>query len=128
MRRYQKGMSFLGLVFMFLVIGTLGTIFMKMYPLYMNEMKLKRAVTAAASNPDATASTGALRTALQRWWDVDDIEFLYPTDITINNGGKGKGRTLSYDYYARAELFADISVIVHFKNDIPVSGARGGVD
>lgn len=127
MRKYQRGMSFLGLVFMFLAIGTVGTIFMKMYPLYMNEMKLKRAITETAKNPDVTGSAATLRGALNRWWDVDDIEFVTPSDIAINNN-KGKGRTLSYDYYARADVFADISVIVHFKNDIPVQGARGGVD
>lgn len=126
MRRYQKGMSFLGLVFMFVVIGTLGTIFMKMYPLYTNEMKLKRAVTETAKRPEVMANLGTFRTALNRWWDVDDIEFVTVSDITINNGKNGK--TLSYDYYARADLFADISVIVHFKNNIPVSGARGGTD
>lgn len=128
MRRYQKGMSFLGLVFMFLVISVVGTIFMKMYPLYLNEMKLKRAITETARNPDVTTSAAALRNALNRWWDVDDIEFVTPADISINNAGKGRGRSLSYDYYARADVFSNISVIVHFKNDIPVQGARGGTD
>ena len=126
MRRTQKGIGFLGLVFLLVAIGTLGTIFMKMYPLYLNEMKLKRAVTETAKNPDVTAAPGALRSALTRWWDVDDIEFVSPADITINKTKTGK--TLSYDYYARADVFSNISVIVHFKNDIPVPGARGGVD
>lgn len=126
MRRYQKGIGFLGLVFLFVAIGIVGTIFMKMYPLYLNEMKLKHAVTEVAKNPDVTAAPGALRSALSRWWDVDDIEFVSPSDIVINKSKTGK--TLSYDYYARAELFSNISVIVHFKSDIPVPGARGGVD
>lgn len=126
MRRYQKGMSFLGLVFMFFVIGVVGTIFMKMYPLYMNEMKLKRAVIEVSKKPEVMASLGTFRSALSRWWDVDDIEFVTPSDIKINSSSRG--RTLSYDYYARADLFADISVIVHFKNDVPVQVDRGGVN
>lgn len=126
MRKYQKGIGFLGLVFMFVVIGTLGTIFMKVYPLYTNEMKLKRAVTEVSKKPEVLVSRNAMTTALQRWWDVDDIEFLTVGDIKINSSGKG--RTLSYDYYARADLFTDISLIIHFKNDIPVPGAQGGTN
>lgn len=126
MRKYQKGMSFLGLVFMFLVIGFVGTIFMKVYPLYTNELKLQRAITETLKKPDATANVGVFRGALNRWWDVDDIEFIHPADVSMNSSSKG--RTVSYDYYARADVFADVSIIVHFKKDYPIPIDRGGVN
>jgi hypothetical protein len=125
MRKTQKGIGFLGLVFLLVSIGVVGTIFMKTYPLYTNELKLKRAVTETINNkPDALASVGAFRGALNRWWDVDDIQFLYPKDVSITS--TGKGRVVSYDYYARADLFTDVSLIVHFKRDYPIPGGQGG--
>ena len=127
MRRYQKGIGFLGLVFLLVSIGVVGTIFMKVYPLYTNELKLKRAVIETLKKPDATASIGTLRTALSRFWDVDDIQFLYPADINMGNTPKG-GRVVSYDYYARADVFTDVSIIVHFKKEYPVTSGMGGVN
>lgn len=127
MRKTQKGIGFLGFVFMLVSIGVVGTIFMKVYPLYTNELKLKRAVIETLKKPEAIANLGAFRTGLQRFWDVDDIEFIYPKDVNISS--TAKGRIVSYDYYARADVFTDVSIIVHFKKDYPVPAAgMGGVN
>lgn len=127
MRKTQKGIGFLGLVFMLVCIGVVGTIFMKVYPLYTNELKLKRAVIETLNKPDTAANVGTFRTGLQRFWDVDDIEFIYPKDVSMSNSAKG-GRIVSYDYYARADVFTDVSIIVHFKKDYPVPAGLGGVN
>jgi hypothetical protein len=126
MRRTQKGIGFLGLVFLLVSIGVIGTIFMKVYPLYTNELKIKRAVTETIHRGEATSNAATFRSALQRWWDVDDIEFLPTKEVNIVSSGKG--RTVSYDYYARADVFTDVSIIVHFKRDYPLQAAVGGAN
>jgi hypothetical protein len=125
LRRNQRGAGLFGLAY---ILGTLGFIVfvgMKVWPIYLNETKLERAVRSVAAEMDGGAESGskAMRDALQKWWNVEDIEHVKPTDVKIKPGPSGK--VMYYDYWNQVELFKNVFLSFHYAKEFPVgSGAK----
>jgi len=118
-RSQQRGAGMLRLLF---VIGTLaiyGIIGAKVFPLYSNHFKIKKAVHAVASQ--GITDPTEVRKALERRWMVDDMTIIEPTDIKVQRGERGKV-SLVYDYEARAHLFYNADISLVFTGSEPVSG------
>lgn len=113
----QKG--FLKLFFMFGSIAFVAIVVMKLFPLYMNELKVERVVKTQAS--EGTIDPVQVRSGLQRRWDIDDITIITPKDILIERGENGGG-ALKYDYEARTHLFYNVDLVLHFEGSEPVKG------
>ncbi len=119
LRSRQKGLGWFGLLFVFGVIGLFSIVGAKTLPLYLNQMKIASSIKKVADDPsNAGAEPGALRKSMQRYWDIESIDTLDPRDVKVKR--TDKGRFLSYDYEARTELFYNISLIVHFQDDVPL--------
>lgn len=116
----QRGLGWFGLLFIFFVIGFTTLVTMKTWPLYLNEIKLARAVKAVANDPElASSEVGSeqVRNALQKWWNIDDIEFITPKDVKLKTSDKG--RVLAYDYWAQVNLFSNVYISFHFTKEEP---------
>jgi hypothetical protein len=61
-----------------------------------------------------------LRKSMRTRWDVEGITTLRVEDVKLVKFGAG--RALQYDYEARAELFYNISLVVHFQEQFPMKG------
>lgn len=123
LRHSQRGAGWFGLMYTLGSLGFFVFIGLKIYPIYLNEMKLARAITRVASEFDANTAgerPDEVKNALQKWWNVEDIEKLTPKDIKIKNTAKGK--MLTYDYTNEALLFSNISVSFHFVREEPLKG------
>ncbi len=115
----QRGAGWFGLMIMFGIGAFFFVTGMKCWPLILNETKLARAVKSVAHDPDVAGSDdpSKVRRALDKWWNVEDIEFLNAGDVkVVNTAG---GRVLSYDYWAQANLFYNVYVSFHFTKDEP---------
>ena len=117
-RHRQRGLGWFGLLFVFAGLGFVMLIAFKCIPIYLNQMKISRAVSAVAM--DAPASVTEIRSSLQRYWDIEDIDDLTPRDVKVVRAADG--RRLSYDYEARRHLFANVSLVLEFGADVPISG------
>ena len=117
----QKGLGWFGLLIMLGSIGFIALVAMKCWPLLLNEMKLARAVKAVARDSSVANSEGPekVRAALQKWWNVEDIEFITPTDVKVKN--ISSGRVLAYDYWAQVNLMSNVYVSFHFTKEEPFS-------
>lgn len=126
LRSRQKGMGWFGMLIMFGLIGFFAIVTMKTLPLYLNEMKIKRAVQRVATEPELKNAEGQeqIRSALLKWWTVEDITRLDYKDVKIKRSDKG--RTIGYDYRAEEILFYNIYISIHFKNDFRMDA--GGAD
>lgn len=126
LRSRQKGLGWFGLLIVFGLIGFFSVVTMKTLPLYLNEMKIKRAVQRVASEPELknSESQDPIRKALLKWWIVEDINRVDWKDVKIKR--TDQGRFLSYDYRAEERLFSNVYVSIHFKNDFRMDG--GGND
>lgn len=120
LQKRQRGLGMLGLLFIFAVIGFTALVIMRVLPIYLNQMKIVKSVHNVAADPDVGSAqdSSMLRTKLGRYWDVDSIDYLDPKDVKLNR--TDRGRTLSYQYEARAPLFYNISLVIDFQDEVPV--------
>jgi hypothetical protein len=124
LRQRQQGLGLWGWIFVLSVIGFAAMITLQLVPMYLAEMSIQRVVKSTAQDPaNSGAPIQTLRKNMQTRWDVEGITTLDVKDIELVKFGAG--RALSYDYEARAELFANISLVVHFEGKYPLPG--GGV-
>lgn len=118
----QRGLGWFGLLFVLAALGLSAIIIVKSSPLYLNQMKVARAVQRIVDNPEnSRASATQIRQSLQRSWDIDDITQILPSDIKVVR--TSHGRVLRYDYEARVHLFYNISIVIEFSDERPLSAA-----
>jgi hypothetical protein len=121
-RSRQSGIGIFGFIVIMGLIGFFAILTIKMIPLYLNEMKVKRAVHAVAIDPDnADKDVAYITERLQRRWDVEDTrdDLLLPKEVKVVKTKDGR-RHLMYDYDAREKLFYNIFVVVQFTGDEPM--------
>ncbi len=120
--RAQAGASFYMMGLGIVVAVFFGIIIMKSVPIYLNEMKIAKAVATAAEDPAlARASLVEIRNRLQRQWDIEDIRILQPKDVKLVRDKSGK-RKLKYQYEAREHLFLNVSMVHAFSGEYPMVG------
>jgi len=121
--RGQRGLGIFGLIFLLALIGFVALVVIKCMPLYLNQMTIARDLNEVAKQVSSSGSeidVTDVRRDIERRWDIDYINQLEPKDIKVGN--TDKGMAISYDYEARAHLFYNISIVIHFAEDIPLRG------
>ena len=118
--RRQRGMTFIGLLCILALVGLIGYAGLRLVPLYLNYMKVARTLDAAAKegkggdNPDP----GALRTSIERHWEIEDITGLDYKDVEIVKDERGVSLHVAYD--DSAPYIANVSLAVHFDKTVKV--------
>jgi hypothetical protein len=124
LRNKQRGLGLWGWIFVLGFIGSAALITMQLVPIYLAEMAIQRVVKATANDPaNANAPLATLRANMKTRWDVEGITTLGVNDVTLER--YASGRALAYDYEARTELVANISLVVHFAEKYPMAGGGG---
>lgn len=113
MRQHQTGMSMLSFVMLAGVAVVLGTMAVKLTPIYIDYWSLSNVIedVVTESNGDET-SPAQVRQALQRRFITNRIESVSLRDITIKNNDKGILIDASYE--KRVPLFINIDAVVKF--------------
>ena len=125
MRSYQAGMSMWQLIVVIAIAAIFGTVALKSIPVYLNQMKVTKAVKSVASDSSmAKASPVEIRRALDRHWNVDDITRIQPKDVKIVRAKTG--RMLRYEYEAREKMFYNISIVYEFSGEERRGGGGNG--
>ncbi|MDD3764236.1 MAG: DUF4845 domain-containing protein [Nevskiales bacterium] len=120
MRSRQLGLGWFGTLFVLGVIAFFAIVGVKSLPVYLNQMKIASSVSKVAGDPgNGRADVVTLRKELQRYWDIEDINYLQPADVKVKRGKNG--RYLSYEYEAREHLFYNISIVFDFAADVPLA-------
>jgi anaerobic selenocysteine-containing dehydrogenase len=119
MRRHQHGMTFIGLLCILVLVGTIGYAGLRLVPLYLNYMKVARSMDAAAAdakgeNPDP----GTLRNSLERHWEIEDITGVDYKDVEVVKDERGIALHVAYD--DSAPYIANVSLAVHFDKTVKV--------
>lgn len=123
LRSKQRG-AWLGLVYTLGSLGFFGFIGLKIYPVYLTEMKIERAVkeVAGETEPNAESGSAAVTSALNKFWNVEDIEVIKASDVKLKNTDKGK--VLKYDYWSQVQIFANVFLSFHFEKEYPIKGGN----
>src|SRR5579863_5460072 len=119
MRRPQQGMTFIGILCILVLVGTIGYAGVRLVPVYLNYMKLARTMESAATefkgeNPDLAG----VRKSLDRHWAIEDITAVEQKDIEITKDDGGMQMHVAYD--DSVPYIGNISLSVHFDKTVKV--------
>jgi hypothetical protein len=115
----QRGMTFIGLLCILVLVGIIGYAGLRLVPLYLNYMKVARTMDAAASEfktdaPDA----GSVLRSLERHWEIEDITGVDYKDIEVKKDDGGIVLHVAYD--DAVPYIANVSLSVHFDKTVKV--------
>ena|SRR5579859_4275331 len=119
MRRPQQGMTFIGLLCILVLLGTIGYAGVRLVPVYLNYMKLARTMESAATEfKGETADLSGVRKSLDRHWAIEDITAVEQKDIEITKDESGLQLHVAYD--DTVPYIANVSLSVHFDKTVKV--------
>lgn len=120
MRNKQRGVSFLVVFLVFVIVALAAVGGMKVFPAYSEYMSIKKAVNGIAASEGRTGNITEIRKAFDRRANIDNIETVTGADLDI---GKDAGElVISFAYSKKIPLFANVSLLI----DFAASNAPGG--
>jgi hypothetical protein len=119
MRNHQQGMTFIGLLCVLALAGVVVYAGIRLAPLYLNYMKIARTLDSVAAevkgdNPDP----GAIRTSIDRHFNIEDPTGITTKDVEITKDDGGVQMHVSYD--DSVPYVANVSLTVHFEKTVKV--------
>jgi hypothetical protein len=124
MRKRQRGITALGWLVLLTPFAIVGYAGIRLAPVYLNYMKVVRAMDNAASSSLGTADATAIRTAIDRHFEIDMVD--YPTVKDIKIRREGTGWVIEAAYEDEAPLFGNVSLHVTFDKTVRAAGGSGG--
>lgn len=120
MRNKQRGISFLVVFLIGVVLALVAVAAMKIAPAYADYMTAKKDMIAVAASEGRTGSVSEIRKAFGRHADIDNITVVTPADLQIS---KDNGEVvISFAYTQKIPLFSNVSLLIDFS----ASTAPGG--
>ncbi|HUX23776.1 MAG TPA: DUF4845 domain-containing protein [Burkholderiales bacterium] len=111
MRNRQRGISFLVIFLIGVVLALVAVGAMKIAPAYADYMTAKKAIMEVAAS-DGTGSPSDIRRAFARQADIDNITDVAPGDLDISQDGGNA--VISFAYTKKIPLFANVSLLIDF--------------
>jgi len=112
-------MTFIGLLCILVLVGTIGYAGVRLVPVYLNYMKLARTMeSAAAEFKGETGSLDGVRKSLDRHWAIEDITAVDQKDIEITRDDNGLQLHVAYN--DAVPYIANVSLSVHFDKTVKV--------
>lgn len=121
MQSKQRGMTFIGLLILVLVLGSLGFGLLQLAPVYLENMKVVQSVNQVKIELDgARADPDVIRKALTKRLIVEDLRQIdVKKDFIIERREDGYNLTAAYerrrDYIANVSLLADFEYKVEIR-------------
>lgn len=120
MRNKQRGISFLAVFLIGVVLALIAVGAMKIAPAYADFMTAKKDMLAVAAGEGRTGSVSDIRKAFDRFADIDSITVVTGADLDISKDGGDV--VISFAYTKKIPLFANVSLLI----DFAASSAPGG--
>jgi hypothetical protein len=117
--RRQRGMSLIGMLCVLALVGMVGYAGLRLFPLYLNYMKVARSMDATAEefksdNPDV----GGIRRSLDKHWQIEDISSPEVKDVEILKTDGVVSLHVAYD--DASPYMSNVSLSVHFDKTVKV--------
>lgn len=112
-RRYQSGMSILGILAILLMLGFFAMNIIRMVPPYMEYLSVKDVIARIAMDPDtASESNSDIRRTISNIFNTNQIYLLDPKDVEIFSKG---GKTyIDANYEVRLPVMWKIDSVIRF--------------
>jgi hypothetical protein len=120
MRHRQRGVTFIGWIFLLAPTAILLYAGIRLTPVYLEYMKVTRTLEQVKTEFDGNAPTAtAVRQSIERHFDVEDVATISFKDVTIQ--GQGRSMKVTASYEGQAPLFANILLVVQFDKTVDIS-------
>ena len=98
MKKPQRGMTFLGILTILVIIGFAFYMALRLVPVYLEYMEVSRALNQVRDEHAAIqTSAQMIRNSLERRWDVEDIKGLSWKEVEIKKTNEGFEVRAEYD-------------------------------
>lgn len=120
MRSRQTGITFIGWLVLLLPVALVGYTAIRLTPIYLNYMKVAKALeqTASEFETEGELSAQRIRNALEKRFDIDSIN--HPTSKELSVRKDGGGWVIEADYEDIAPLFANASILLTFDKVVTI--------
>jgi len=125
MRTRQKGVTAIGWIILMIPFAIVGYAGIRLAPVYLNYMKVVRALDEVAGDPDGGSLTPeSIRTKIDRHFEVDMVDYPTAKDMKITRDGTTWEVEATYE--DDAPLFSNISLHVVFDKLVHTRGGGAG--
>jgi hypothetical protein len=121
MRFRQRGVTLLGWLFLLAPLVVVGYAGVRLLPVYLNYMKVVRALNLVASDAGGNSDPRAIRNTIDKHFEIDMVDYPTSKDIKVTRSGSGWDVEASYD--DEAPLFGNISLHVVFDKTVHAGGS-----
>ena len=119
MKHRQRGATFLGIVVILLILGAGLYAGIRLVPVFLEYTKVARALEQVRDeNAAVDTSSQQLRIALERRWDVEDIQRIGWKEIVITKTSDGFEMTASYE--AEEPFVANVYLLAKFDKTVTI--------
>ncbi|HXY95721.1 MAG TPA: DUF4845 domain-containing protein [Steroidobacteraceae bacterium] len=123
MRFRQRGVTLIGWIVLLTPLAIVGYAGVRLMPVYLNYMKVVRALNLVASDASGNNDPRAIRSTIDKHFEIDMVDYPTSKDIKVTRNGGGWDVEAAYD--DEAPLFANISLHVVFDKTVHTGGAAG---
>ena len=118
MHRSQRGVTFIGWLFLLIPVAILVYVGIRLTPLYLNYFRVARSLeqTATQFQDGGQVNPQQVRSTIDKHFDIESIEFPTAKDIDIHRQGEGWVMVAEYEGYA--PLFANIALVIDFRKEV----------
>lgn len=120
MMQKQRGMTIWGWLFVLGTIGFIALVAMKLFPIYMENMSVKKAVKQVAESSGAAGfNKETAWKALIKQFYIDEVRSVKKEDVTIEVNDEGT-KELVISYEIRTSMMANVDAVVWFEERVPL--------
>jgi hypothetical protein len=121
MRRTQRGITFIGWLFLLIPVAIVGYTAIRLVPVYLTYSKVVRSMDQMAEEARAGDSAAILRAGLEKRLDIEGIVFPDIKDFTIRRDGPSW--LIEIEYEDGAPLLSNLSITARFSKSVRLGQA-----
>jgi Domain of unknown function (DUF4845) len=124
MFRRQRGVTFIGWLFLLIPLAIVGYVAIRLVPIYLNYMRVAHSMEQTSTemkiDEGAALTPVVIRANLAKHFDIDSITFPTVNDVTVTRDGAGW--SLEAKFEDTTPIFGNISVVVDFDKVTKIGG------
>jgi hypothetical protein len=118
----QRGVTAIGWLILLIPFAIIIYAGIRLMPVYLNYMAVARTLNDLTTEYQAGGATpDAIRSSMQKHFDVENVDYPAVNDISITRVGQG-GWAVEAAYYDQAPLFLHITLQVQFDKSVKLGG------
>lgn len=119
--KQQRGMTFIGLLFMASIAGVLIVAGLNILPMYIDAQKMGSIFRALEKNGSASMSRPEVVRFIQNRMDINQMEYeRFDLNAIRIEGTPGGGKRVSLDYELRSPLMGNLDAVASFSHEVVI--------